>query len=192
MTTAVARVCGDPTMTATRTATCCSRRNALLLALALAASAAGAFAQGPAQLGEREKTFLDQVAARDLAEIELSKLIRVKSASRAVRRLARTILADDTANYERLFQLCLRREYAIAPQLDERHRQLLAQVRSARSGTALGRKYVDTLLVDQASLETLLVELATHAPAGDIEQFASDTAQMNARHEQMARALASK
>ena len=120
------------------------------MAIAFATSVCAiAAATEPAQeLGEREKSFVDQIAANDLAEIELSKLIRTKTASAAVRRLARTILTEDTANYEQVFKLCLRRQYAIAPQLDERHRQLLREVRAARSSRALGRKYIDTLLVD--------------------------------------------
>jgi len=145
------------------------------------------------QLGEREKSFVDQIAAKDLAEIELSKLIKTKTASAAVRRLARTILADDTANYEQLFKLCLRRQYAIAPQLDERHRQLLRELRAARSSRALGRKYIDTLLVDESRMDGLLVTLAQDQPLpDDLERFASDAAQMIARHERMARELASK
>ena len=145
------------------------------------------------QLGEREKSFVDQIAANDLAEIELSKLIRTKTASAAVRRLARTILTEDTANYEQVFKLCLRRQYAIAPQLDERHRQLLREVRAARSNRALGRKYIDTLLVDDSYMDGLLVALAATKPLpDDLERFASDSAQMIARHERMARELASK
>jgi len=173
-----------------------ARGTALRLTLAVAMCSAGSAGASddatPAQFGESEKTFIDQVAAQDLGEIELSRLLQHKSSSKALRRLAHAVLADDTANYEQLFQLCLRRHYPIAPQLDERHRKLLQQVRAARSPAALGRKYIDTLLVDQAGMDALLVTLAAQGPAGDIEQFASDTAQMSARHERMARALASK
>lgn len=171
------------------------RPSALLLIVALAPLAEAAPRNGdltPAELGETEKSFVDRMAAKDLAEIELSKAIKAKSSSAAVRHLARTLLADDTSNYERLFKLCLRRHYAIAPQLDERHREVLRQVRAARSSSALGRKYVDTLLVDQDAMDSVLVGLAGKPLASDIEQFASDSAQMIARHEQMARALASK
>lgn len=144
------------------------------------------------QLGEREKSFVDQIAAKDVAEIELSKLIRTRTASAALRRLARTVLTEDTANYEQLFKLCLRRQYAIAPQLDERHRELLRELRAARSSRALGRKYIDTLLVDESHMDGLLVTLAATKPLpDDLERFASDSAQMIARHERMARELAS-
>lgn len=172
------------------------RTSVMLLTIALALGRGGGVSaandSAASEFGEREKNFVDQVAARDFAEIELSKLIKVKSRSAAVRHLARTILADDNANYDRLFKLCLRRHYAIAPQLDERHRELLQQVRAARSGATLGRKYIDTLLVDQASADASLTGLAEQPLPSDIEQFASDTAQMIARHEQLARALASK
>jgi len=145
------------------------------------------------EFGEREKTFVDRMAAKDLAEIELSKAIKGKSSSAAVRRLARAILADDSANYEQLFKLCLRRHYAIAPQLDERHRRLLAEIRAARSSRALGRKYVDTLLLEEDRIAPELTRLAADKGLPqDLEQFASNSAQMIARHERMVRELASK
>ena len=164
-----------------------------LLSIALLACGSAGAAEPAPEFGEREKTFVDRMAAKDLAEIELSKSIKGKSASAAVRRLARTILADDTANYEQLFKLCLRRQYAIAPQLDDRHRTLLAEIRAARSSRALGRKYIDTLLLEQDRIDAELTQLAQNkALPPDLEQFASDSAQMIARHERMARELASK
>jgi predicted outer membrane protein len=155
------------------------------------ASAAEAPQDSTAQLSDTEKSFVDAIAANDLAEMQMSKLIGQKSSSKSVRRLAQTILTEDTANYEQLFKLCLRRHYAISAQLDERQRSIVQELRDAHSHV-LGRKYLDAILVDESGLDKLLAGVAQHELDNDVEKFASDSAQMIAHHAQQARELVSK
>jgi predicted outer membrane protein len=170
----------------------CLRTIVVLMCCMWGAARADTVAPDPApQLSDTEKSFVDAIAANDLAEMRMSKLIQQKSSSKSVRRLAATVLADDTANYEKLFKLCLRRQYPISAQLDERQGAIVQQLRSTRSH-ALGRKYLDALLVDQAGLAKLLKSVAQHELGNDVEQFASDSAQMVERHAQAARELVSK
>lgn len=142
-------------------------------------------------LSDMEKSFVDVVAAADRAEMELSRAA-AHSSKPAVRRLARTLLDEDAANYHDLFRLCLTKTYAIAPQLDERHREALQrlQASAATQDGAMEQTYIDTIRLDQADLSGILERISSDATDGELSRFAAVTLAMVQKHQLMLHELA--
>jgi predicted outer membrane protein len=169
----------------------------LLLALAMCACSAGGAAPrenasaAAVELSDAEKSLIDAIAANDIAEIELSKLAKIKSESRTLREFAQTIIDDDSANYAALFKLCLQQRNPIAPQLDERHREILRRLRTTSASGVFGRRYLDTIMLDQTERHARLEQTSADALNDELAQFAAATQQMVEKHEQMARDLGS-
>jgi predicted outer membrane protein len=163
--------------------------------LALAFCAHGWAATGSAggiELTDAEKSFLDAVAASDMAETQLSKAALAKSSTSAVLNLAQEIADDHSANYQTLVALCGDKKYAIAPQLDERHRILLLKLQSTDSADAVNRIYLDAIATDQSDLDSVLERISGNSNDSDISRFAADTLATVKKHEEVARNLASK
>jgi len=142
-------------------------------------------------LNDSEKSFIDVVAAADRAEMELSKAIASRTSKPGVRRLARTILSEDAANYNELFRLCLTKTYAIAPQLDERHREALRRLQAVPApNDGLEQTYLDTIRVDKADLSEVLERISSDATDGEVSRFAAGTLAMVQKHQLMLHELA--
>jgi len=142
-----------------------------------------------ATLNDMDKSFIDAIAAADRAEMELSRSVAERSAHPAVRRVAQAILAEDATNYHDLFKLCLARRYAIAPQLDERHRDVLRRVRTSATRNDSAHAYLDALLVDEARTSEMLERISSDATDGELARFAVQTAEMLRRHQQLVHEL---
>jgi predicted outer membrane protein len=142
-------------------------------------------------LDDMEKSFIDTIAAADRAEMELSRAIVARSTKPSVRRLARVLLNEDAANYHELFRLCLTKTYAIAPQLDERHREALRRVQYNPAPNAPGsageieQTYLDTVRVDKADISGILERISSGATDGELSRFAADTLAMVQKHQQL-------
>ena len=134
------------------------------------------------------------IAAADRAEMELSRAIAARTTKSGVRRLARTILDEDAANYRDLFALCLAKTYAIAPQLDDRHRAALNRLQNPAQpeSEALEQTYLETIRLDKADVSGVLERISNDATDGELTRFAADTLAMVQRHQSMLRAFASK
>jgi predicted outer membrane protein len=168
----------------------------LLLALTVCSCSAGGAAPrqdvaiNAVEMSDTERSLIDAIAAHDVAEIELSKLAKNRSESRAMREFAQTIIEDDSANYVVLFKLCLQQRNPIAPQLDERHREILNRLRTTAASGIFGRRYLDTIMLDQTERRARL-ETSGDMINDEVAQFAATTLQMIEKHEQMARDLGS-
>jgi predicted outer membrane protein len=143
-------------------------------------------------LDDMEKSFIDTIAAADRAEMELSRAIVARSTKPSVRRLARVLLNEDAANYHELFRLCLTKTYAIAPQLDERHREALRRVQynapanaADGNGREIEQTYLDTIRVDKADISGVLERVSSDATDGELSRFAADTLAMVQKHQQL-------
>jgi len=144
-----------------------------------------------AGLNDTEKSFIDVVAAADRAEMELSKAIAARTSKPGVRNFARTILSEDAANYHELFRLCLTKTYAIAPQLDDRHREALRRLQVATvQGDALEQTYLDTIRLDKADLSEVLERISSEATDGELSRFAAGMLTMVQKHQLMLHELA--
>ena len=152
--------------------------HAVALAFGLLAGGVDPTPSGDAPLSETEKSFIDAIAATDRAQIELSKAVATRSAQPAVRKLARRIADEDTANYHDLFAIALAKHYAVAPQLDERHRDALDRVRHARTRKALEHAYLDALMLDQTNAAEMLQRIADDGKDAHLAQYARDTLQL--------------
>jgi len=142
-------------------------------------------------LNDTEKSFIDVVAAADRAEMELSRAIASRTSKPGVRKLARTILSEDAANYHELFRLCLTKTYAIAPQLDERHREALRRLQAAPAhDEGLEQTYLDTIRLDKADLSEVLERISSDATDGELSRFAAGTLAMVQKHQLMLHELA--
>ena len=143
-------------------------------------------------LDDREKSFIDTLAAADRAEMELSRAIAARSTKPGVRRIARVLLNEDAANYQALFRLCLTKTYAIAPQMDERHRAVLRRMQKGAATTAgaagqddIEQTYLDTVRLDKAGLSDVLERISSDATDGELSRFAAQTLAMVQKHQQL-------
>src|SRR4051812_33434979 len=135
-------------------------------------------------LNDTEKSFIDAIAAADRAEMELSRAVVARTANPAVRRLARTILDEDAANYHALFTICLNKTYAIAPQLDDRHREALRQLQDAAAkDNGVEHTYLQTIRMDKAGISEILQRISTDATDGELTRFAAGTLTMVQKHQ---------
>ena len=142
---------------------------ALLLATFTAAGIHAATA-----LTDTDKAFLDAVAASDVAEVELSRAVLARLQTPAVNSLAQAITSDHNENYQALVDLCRQKQYAVAPQLDAYHGEVLRKIKGAPSAEAAERIYVDTVSADQSALDGLLEQTAGNSNDTEVARFASD------------------
>jgi len=148
---------------------------AVALAFGLVAGGVAPTPSGDAALSETEKSFIDAIAATDRAQIELCKAVAARNAQPAVRKLAKRIADEDTANYHDLFAIALAKHYAVAPQMDDRHRAALDRVRHAPSRKAVEQAYLDALLLDQTTAAEMLERIAEDGKDSHLAQYARDT-----------------
>jgi putative membrane protein len=144
---------------------------------------------GGAALNDAEKSLLDSIASSDMAQIELSKVVVAKSTSANVRDFAQKVIDDGTANYQNLTQLCVTKNYAVAPQLSGGHQSTMQKMQASQSNDAVDSIYIDAINADQQEMDGMLERLSGSSNDGDISRFALDTLAMVKKHEPMASAL---
>ena len=144
-----------------------------------------------AQLTDTDKAFLDTVAAGDVAAVELSRAALPHLRTPAVNGLAQTVTSDHNENYQALMDLCRQKQYAVAPQLDAYHADLLRKIQATASSDAVERIYVDAVTADQSALNSLLEQTAGNSNDTEIARFASSLLAMVKSHEAAAEHLAS-
>ena len=145
-----------------------------------------------AEISDADKVFLDTMAASDVAEVELSRIVASQAQSPQVRDFAQTIASDHNENYQALLQLCSDKKYAIAPRVDATHGEVMLKLRSADSPEAAERAYLDAIAADQATIDSLLEKISGNSNDADIKRFAADTLTAVKNHEDSAKQLASK
>jgi putative membrane protein len=144
------------------------------------------------QLAGTDKAFLDDVAAGDKSEIDLGTVAAGKALAPAVRSLAQQMVAEHGNNFRELQTLGGKKNYPIAAQPEANHGELLDKLVSADSGEAFDREYLDAVVADHALMQGVLERIANDSNDSDIVRFAADTLAAAKKHEQMAKALASR
>jgi predicted outer membrane protein len=149
----------------------------LRIASPMAAILIGLAVSGPggaATLTDTDKAFIDAVAASDVAQVEMSRVALERLQTPAINSLAQTITSDHNENYQALLDLCREKQYAVAPQLDAYHGELLRKMKSAPSTEDVERLYVEAVNADQSALNGLLEQTAGNSNDTEVARFASD------------------
>ena len=133
-------------------------------------------------LTDTDKAFLDAIAASDVAEVELSRAALARLQTPGVNSLAQSITSDHNQNYQALVDLCRQKQYAVAPQLDAYHGEVLRKINAAPSAQAAEQIYIDTVTADQSALNGLLEQTAGNSNDTEVARFASDLLTMVKAH----------
>ena len=146
----------------------------VLAAILITGFAASSDCLAAAQLTDTDKAFLDAVAVSDVAQVEMSRAVLARLQTPAVNALAQSITSDHNQNYQALMDLCREKQYAVAPQLDTYHAELLRKIKAAPTPEAAERIYIDAVNSDQSALNSLLEQTAGNSNDTEIARFASD------------------
>lgn len=154
----------------------------LLIAPSLVAVVAVADTSAATSLTDSDKAFLDAIATSDVAEVELSRAALARLQTPAVNSLAQAITSDHNQNYQALVDLCRQKQYAVAPQLDAYHGEVLRKINAAPSAQAAEQIYIDAVTADQSALNGLLEQTAGNSNDTEVARFASDLLTMVKSH----------
>jgi len=154
----------------------------LLIAPSLVAVVAVTNTSAATSLTDSDKAFLDAIATSDVAEVELSRAALARLQTPAVNSLAQAITSDHNQNYQALVDLCRQKQYAVAPQLDAYHGEVLRKINAAPSAQAAEQIYIDAVTADQSALNGLLEQTAGNSNDTEVARFASDLLTMVKSH----------
>jgi len=161
----------------------------LLIAPSLVAVVAVTNTSAATSLTDSDKAFLDAIATSDVAEVELSRAALARLQTPAVNSLAQAITSDHNQNYQALVDLCRQKQYAVAPQLDAYHGEVLRKINAAPSAQAAEQIYIDAVTADQSALNGLLEQTAGNSNDTEVARFASDLLTMVKSHAATAQQL---
>jgi predicted outer membrane protein len=145
-----------------------------------------------AEVSNADKAFLDAMAASDMTEVELSRLVTSQPLSSQVRDFAQTLAVDHTENYQALLDLCNEKNYTVAPRIDAAHGEVMRKLRAAGSPEAAAHAFLDAVSSDQSALDSLLEQIAGNSNDAEIARFAADTLAAVKNHEESAKQLTSR
>ncbi len=173
-------------------------KNSLMIQFALIAAALAiglpSLAQttgSPATPAEnRDVGFVQQAGEGGLAEVELSQLALVSSASPAVKNFAQQMVDAHTANNKELTVVAAKENLRAPTDMDAEHVRLKAQL-ATKQGADFDHADIDAMRSDHKKMATLLEQTQGNATNQDIKTFAQKTLPVVRHHLQMAEALTS-
>jgi putative membrane protein len=156
------------------------------VAAAPAAAPAAAMPIEGVAFTEENRQFLTQAIQSGLAEVELARLARDRTESRAVRGFAQLMVDDHSAANQQLTALANAAGVTPPTQPDQAHQNLYAQL-SALSGPAFDRAYMQGQVLNHQQA----VDLFARQAQGDdqVARFAAQQLPVLQRHLSMAQAI---
>jgi putative membrane protein len=137
----------------------------------------------------RDAGFVQQAGEGGLAEVELSQLALVSSASPAVKNFAQQMVDAHTANNKELTLVAAKENLRAPTGMDAEHVRLKVQLATTH-GADFDHGYNDVMRSDHEKMVTLLEQTQGNATTQDIKTFAQKTLPVVKHHLQMADALA--
>ncbi len=138
----------------------------------------------------RDAGFVQQAGEGGMAEVEVSQLALVSSASPAVKSFAQEMVDAHTANNKELTLVAAKENLRMPTDMDAEHVRLKAQL-ATKQGADFDHAYIDAMRSDHQKMATLLEQTQGNATNQDIKTFAQKTLPVVKHHLQMANALAS-
>lgn len=120
------------------------------------------------------KAFVEQAAVSGLFEIEAAKLALTKSQSASIRAFAEEMIKDHQAMSAELKTAVqdARGEFTLPTQLDEKHQQMLDQLRTASTGADFEAAYVQSQVKAHEAALGIFTAFATDGDQTALRDFA--------------------
>jgi putative membrane protein len=139
------------------------------------------------------QNFVEDVAAGNMAEIELSRIASERATNPEVKQFAQTMMREHTAAGNELKQVLSQHNVQVPTTLDEQHRDR-SQELSRLNGAEFDHEYMEAMVDDHQRMEELLEgranEKANNEPLeNSVNQWASKTLPSVQHHLQMAQQI---
>jgi len=112
------------------------------------------------------KTFITQMAAGGMAEVQLGRMASQRAANADVKAYGQMMVKDHTQADNELKQVASQMKVALPKQLDQKHRDLAARL-SKLKGAAFDREYMNAMVADHEEVATQLRAWSGNASAAN-------------------------
>lgn len=133
------------------------------------------------------KQFLQNAAASDEAEIQLSRLATQRSTTAAVKSFAQKMIEEHTENAKEVKALATKKNVHALAEMDKKHQEILEELRTT-DPSKVDKYYVDAMIDDHEDAVKLYEE-GTKSKDSDIRDFAKKKLPTLKNHHEMAKAL---
>jgi len=138
------------------------------------------------QLTQQEKTFLNEAAINNMAEIQSGNMAQQKGQNSQVQDYGRMLVTDHQQNQDRLQALASRFNITLPTSVDSQHQQQMSQMQ-ALNGQQFDRKFAAQEIMDHQKAIQQFQRMANSATDPDVKQYASETVPVLQQHLQRAR-----
>ena len=112
---------------------------------------AGTAGRAESSVGMGDRDFVRDVAAMNMAEIELSRTAQQRAADANVKKFAQMMVTDHTGAGDRLKALATQHNIELPAQIDDKHRDL-SQKLNEKQGLEYDKEFADAMVDDHQNL----------------------------------------
>jgi putative membrane protein len=161
----------------------------LALPIALIANAQTTPSNMPQHVGDSsDATFVQKAGEGGMAEVELSKLAETNAKSPAVKKFAKQMVHDHTANNKELATIAAHENIPVPTSLDRDHAALRDKLQGMQ-GDDFDRAYVDAMRSDHQKMDDLLKSSQSTVSTEELRTFIKKTEPVVEHHLSMAQNL---
>ena len=152
-------------------------------------------------LSNADKSFLEEAAVANIAEVELGRMAADRSTNPSVKRFAQMMVDDHTMAGDKLKRIASNHNVPLPTALDDKHRELHDKLATLK-GAEFDREYINAMVdghedvldtlgsrVDRANPQAVVAEQSDNLVTMDINRWAAESYPVVQRHLESAKEL---